>query len=272
MKFTKTRFMVAVMALVLVIPSVAVAVSPFVDVIPGKFYEAPVNWAAANNITTGKDATHFAPNDPVTRGESVTFLKRYNDNITQPGLTGLGTRIDDLGPTVGALSCASGQVAKFDGTNWACGIDIDTDTDTTIPNTDTLAALGCTTSQVARWDGTNWVCNTITLTSNIGIRSATTLDTTGNVGQYASIAIGADNLPIISYYDNTSKDLKAFHCTNTACTDGTATALDTAGTVGSDTSIAIGADNLPIISYHDVTHGDLKVAAVSVPVMGISFG
>jgi len=112
-----------------------VAVSPFVDVIPGKFYEAPVSWAANNGITTGKDATHFTPNDPVTRGKSVTFLKRYNDDITQPADAALGTRIDNLGTTVGALSYS--------------------------------------TSDVALWDGAIWVCNTITFTIKIGIGTAT---------------------------------------------------------------------------------------------------
>ncbi|MEQ8842915.1 MAG: hypothetical protein RIB98_18210, partial [Acidimicrobiales bacterium] len=44
----------------------------------------PVDWAFNNDITTGKTATSFAPEDNVTRGESVTFLKRYNDNIVEP--------------------------------------------------------------------------------------------------------------------------------------------------------------------------------------------
>lgn len=206
MKFTKTRLIVAVLALVIAVPAVAVAVSPFVDVIPGAFYEAPVNWAATNGITTGKDATHFAPDNPVTRGESVTFLKRYDDNIVQPAIDGLGTRIDGLGATVGGLSCASGQIAKFDGTIWACGTDIDTDT--TIPNTDGLAALGCNTSQIARWDGNAWVCGELMITSRIDPGTATTLDSTGSVGRYTSIAIGSDNQPIISYHDFTNSDLR----------------------------------------------------------------
>jgi hypothetical protein len=82
------------------------------------------------------------------------------------------------------------------------------------------------------------------------------------VGQYTSIAIGADGLPIISYRDATALALKVAHCGNAACTAGNTitTVDDAAGDVGQYTSIAIGADGLPVISYTDATAGALKVA------------
>ncbi len=165
------------MAFPLAVPALAVAVSPFVDVIPGTFHEAPINWAASNGITTGKDPTHFAPNGPVTRGESVTFLKRYDDFIVQPAIAGLGTRTDGLGATVGNLACE--------------------------------------TSQVARWDGANWVCNTVGLTTRIGTDAITAVDTTGDVGRYTSIAIGNNNLPVVSYQDVSTGSLMVAHLTET---------------------------------------------------------
>ncbi len=60
--------------------------------------------------------------------------------------------------TLGSLTgCNNGQVAKWNGTAWICGDDVDTDT--TIPNTDTLGSLtGCGSGQVAKWDGTAWAC------------------------------------------------------------------------------------------------------------------
>ncbi len=39
-------------------------------------YEDAVDWAVANGITTGIDATHFAPNGVCTRAQAVTFLWR----------------------------------------------------------------------------------------------------------------------------------------------------------------------------------------------------
>jgi len=225
MKFTKLRLGALIVAFALAVPALAVAVSPFVDVIPGKFYEAPVNWAASNGITTGSPSGSdtFKPDNPVTRGENVTFLKRYDDNIVQPADAALGTRIDNLGQTVGTLNC--------------------------------------TTSQVARWNGTAWVCNTVSLATALGTDAITSVDTGGGVGADTSITIGADGLPIISYRDGTNQSLKVFHCANVTCTTGTATTVDTGGSnaVGFTTSIAIGADGLAIISYFDLTGQKLKV-------------
>jgi len=46
----------------------------------------------------------------------------------------------------------------------------------------------------------------------------TTVDSTGNVGQYTtSISIGADGLPVIAYYDATNGDLKVAKCSNQFC-------------------------------------------------------
>jgi hypothetical protein len=42
-------------------------------------------------------------------------------------------------------------------------------------------------------------------------------DTEGSVGWHISIAIGADGLPIVSYYDETNGNLKFLHCGNPAC-------------------------------------------------------
>jgi hypothetical protein len=89
----------------------------------------------------------------------------------------------------------------------------------------------------------------------------TTVDTTGNVGLYTSIAIGNDGFPVISYLDGTNWDLKVAKCINQACTGtSTITAVDSADDVGQGTSIAIGNDGFPVISYKDSTNADLKVA------------
>lgn len=94
----------------------------------------------------------------------------------------------------------------------------------------------------------------------------TTVDSGGgnDVGQYTSIAIGADDLPIISYYDATLGALRVAHCNDAACsgTDEALTVVDSGNgnDVGQFTSIAIGNDGLPVFSYWDATAGTLKVA------------
>jgi hypothetical protein len=86
------------------------------------------------------------------------------------------------------------------------------------------------------------------------------LDTTVDVGQHTSITIGADGLPVISYFDYYNGDLKVAHCNDSACATASTNVLDTTGDVGWNTSITIGADGLPVISYLDWTNSDLKVA------------
>jgi len=51
--------------------------------------------------------------------------------------------------TLGELSCASGELAKWDGAQWSCDSDLDTDS---------LAGISCSSGQVAKWDGSAWAC------------------------------------------------------------------------------------------------------------------
>jgi len=87
-----------------------------------------------------------------------------------------------------------------------------------------------------------------------------TLDSVAQVGQYTSIALGSDDLPIISYYDESNRDLKVTHCGNVSCSSGnTITTVDSSAEVGKHNDLAIGADGLPIISYYDEWNGNLKL-------------
>jgi hypothetical protein len=93
---SKTKLAIAMMALIMVIPATAMATHAFTDVPDDKFYAAPVEWAFDNGITTGRTPTSFAPDDNVTRGESVTFLKRYQDNVVGPAVKVLQEQADYL--------------------------------------------------------------------------------------------------------------------------------------------------------------------------------
>jgi hypothetical protein len=92
-----------------------------------------------------------------------------------------------------------------------------------------------------------------------------------DVGRYTSITTGADGQGLITYYDVTNGDLRAFHCQNATCTipdlayPPGPSVVDAAGDVGQYTAVTIGSDGLPLIAYYDVTHQDLKVAHCSNP-------
>jgi hypothetical protein len=86
-----------------------------------------------------------------------------------------------------------------------------------------------------------------------------TLDEEGNSGAYTSIAIGADGLPIVAYFEDTGRDLRAAHCSDIACTRATVNLVDPRGEVGTWPSIAIGTDGFPRIAYEDISHGTLNI-------------
>jgi len=93
--------------------------------------------------------------------------------------------------------------------------------------------------------------------------SLTTLDSGGDVGIYTSVAVGADGLGLISYYDNTNKNLKVAHCSNAACSAATVTTLAGGGSLTMYTSVTVGGDGLGLISYFDDINDNLMVAHCS---------
>lgn len=50
--------------------------NPFSDITEDVYYTTPVLWAAGSGITSGIDEAHFAPEQPCTRAQVVTFLWR----------------------------------------------------------------------------------------------------------------------------------------------------------------------------------------------------
>ncbi len=120
---------------------------------------------------------------------------------------------------------------------------------------------------ISYWDSTNAdlkvaKCNDTACAG--GNETLSTVDSAGDVGRFTSVALGADGLPVISYFDNTNDDLKVAKCNDAACAGGdeTLSTVDSAvlGSAGQHTSIALGADGLPLISHFDNTNDDLRVA------------
>lgn len=89
------------------------------------------------------------------------------------------------------------------------------------------------------------------------------VDTAGDVGHYASIAIGADGLPVISHYDDGNDDLKVTHCNDAQCATRTTTVVADGsgepahnapgstggGNAGAHSQIAINGLGNPVIVY-----------------------
>jgi len=79
------------------------------------------------------------------------------------------------------------------------------------------------------------------------------------VGPFTSIAINAQGLPVISYYDLTNGDLKIFDCTSSSCETGIARIAVAEGVVGAYTSVALRDDGSPVVSNRDDSNESLKI-------------
>ena len=63
--------------------------SKFADVDSKMYYNAYINWAAANKIVSGVDASHFDPNALIIREQAAVIMDNY--------LTASGTKVDETG-------------------------------------------------------------------------------------------------------------------------------------------------------------------------------
>ena len=89
----------------------------FSDVAAGSYCYDAVQWAVANGITNGTDATHFSPNAGCTRGQVVTFLWRAAGEPT-------------VGGNVGFVDVAPGSYC-YEAVKWAVANGITKGTDAT---------------------------------------------------------------------------------------------------------------------------------------------
>ena len=171
----------------------------------------------------------------------------------------------DGNPIISYLDLANGDLKTASCESTSCN-------NATISTVDSIGNVGTSSSIaigangnpiISYYDATNRALK-IAACSNPKCTDATisTIDSNnGDVGQYSSIAIGANGNPIISYFDTTSYDLKVASCDNPACTTAHTTPFADNGNVGFHSSIAIGSNGRPVISYYDASNEDLKLAA-----------
>jgi len=92
-----------------------------------------------------------------------------------------------------------------------------------------------------------------------GSGAPVTLDNSGNVGPYTSVAVAAGNVPVVSYYDQTNGDLKVVRCNDANCATSSTATPDSGGDVGRYNSLRLDGSGNPVISYYDATNHRLKV-------------
>lgn len=94
--------------------------------------------------------------------------------------------------------------------------------------------------------------------------STTVYDPVGPAGQFASIGIGGDGLPVIAHRDGSNSTVLVTHCSNAACTGATTTVADYGFFGGATPALAIGANGLPVIAHRDNTAGGLRLTTCTV--------
>ena len=87
------------------------------------------------------------------------------------------------------------------------------------------------------------------------------------MGEFASLAIGADGNPVIAYYKRSTGDLRVAKCNDPACAGGNEkrSTVAATGDVGLYASLGVGLDGRPAIAYYDATQHFLKIARCNEP-------
>lgn len=172
-------------------------------------------------------------------------------------------------PVISYLDGANGDLKVAKCNDAACA-----DGDETLSTVDGVGTVGHHTSidvggdglpAIAYFDVTNGdlkvaKCNDPACAG--GDETLSTVDSSGVVGLFTSIAVGADGFPVIAYLDETNLDLKVAKCDDAACAGGneTITIVDDSGI---RPSLALGADGWPVIGY--LSSDGLRVAKCNDP-------
>ncbi|MBR58388.1 MAG: hypothetical protein CMH54_10250, partial [Myxococcales bacterium] len=115
-------------------------------------------WTCQNDVDTDTDTQlteaevdAFANNNGYALDADLSAIAKSGDWADLQNVPADIADGDDDTDTLGALSCATDEIPKWNGTAWACQLDADT-------NTDTLSDLSCGVNQVAKFNGVSWAC------------------------------------------------------------------------------------------------------------------
>lgn len=145
------------------------------------------------------------------------------------------------------------RATNASGTTWGTAVTVDSAGD--VGRYASLARLTELNPAIAYYDATNsnlkFVCATDI--SGTAWSPPATVDSTGSVGQYASLAVVSGN-PGVAYYDNSNNGLKFVRATNASGTAWGTPAILATGYVGTYPSLIMASG----IAYYDSSDGDLK--------------
>ncbi len=89
------------------------------------------------------------------------------------------------------------------------------------------------------------------------------LDDAGDVGTHLSLALRADQRPVIAYHDQTLGNLKFYDCADPACSTGSVRLIAAAGDQGELTAVAVRSNDRPVIAFRPViAHYDIANSAL----------
>ncbi len=190
--------------------------------------------------------------DECGNNQYIQSISQQGSIICQPDVVGLTsvTSADIVDDAVGSAAIADNAVGSSNVADGSIGL-IDINTAQVQRRIFGLCQRGTYVARVLS-DG-NIECRVMP----IGLK--VTVDSSGIVGKFTSIAIRDDGRPIVSYYHESFGRLKVYDCSDISCMFGTVRTRDNTGDAGSFTSIAIRDDGRPIISYFDVEDANLKI-------------
>lgn len=179
---------------------------------------------------------------------------------------GLYTSITSIGSGLGLISyydLTNGNLKTAFCTTFSCSSSVTTTVDNSADDVGRWASI------TRGADGLGLISYQDATTGQIEVahclsEQCTAITTKGlGPGTEDSIAVGADGLPMLTYYY--SGGLAIYHCADANCSNVSGYTVGSTGQFGQYSGITIGTDGFPLISFYDAVNGDLWALHCSNP-------